>query len=155
MGGTGKAAEGADTELVGYWPMSEGGGRLIKDFAGENSGYLISDEKSGWVDKNHSGAALELSTNGGYVELPGSANNLSFTDAFSIEVWVRPYAADAPIVGKFNTNVKGEYKLYLDSECRPCFYREAAPYELLRGEQSVPLNEWCLSFFPAGESFCS
>lgn len=142
MGGSGSEAEGAATELVGYWPMSEGGGRLIKDFAGENSGYLISDDKSGWVHPSN-GAALELSANGGYIELPGSASNLSFAGDFSIEVWVRPYKADAPIVGKFNTNVKGEYKLYLDSECRPCFYREAAPYELLRADQTVPLNEWC------------
>ena len=88
------------------------------------------------------GAALELSANGGYIELPGSASNLSFAGDFSIEVWVRPYEADAPIVGKFNTNVKGEYKLYLDSECRPCFYREAAPYKLLRADQTVPLKEW-------------
>ena len=102
---------------------------------------MISDDKSGWVHPSN-GAALELSANGGYIELPGSASNLSFAGDFSIEVWVRPYKADAPIVGKFNTNVKGEYKLYLDSECRPCFYREAAPYKLLRADQTVPLKEW-------------
>ena len=42
---------------------------------------------------------------------------------FTIEVWVKPAAPDVPIVGKYNTNVRGEYKLYIDKALRVVFYR--------------------------------
>jgi len=56
---------------------------------------------------------LDPNTGGGYIHLSSeSATVLSFgkRGTFTIELWCMPSEPDVPLVGKFNTNVRGEYK---------------------------------------------
>ena len=129
-----KSSEGG---LLAYFPMTEGSGRTIRDRVDvTNSGFLISDT-SGWVDKGFAGEghtagngmceALRFDgSSGGFVQLPSTARSLSFlgSQPYTIEAWVCPNCADVPVVGKFNSLVRGEYKLWIDADSRVAFYRE-------------------------------
>jgi hypothetical protein len=143
----------SDGGLLAYFPMTEGSGRTIRDRLDvTNSGFLISDT-SGWVDKGFVGEgrtaesgvceALRFDgSSGGFVQLPSTARSLSFlgSQPFTIEAWVCPSSADVPIVGKFNSLVRGEYKLWIDAESRVAFYREAEPREVIRSADAVALQ---------------
>ena len=88
--------------------------------------------------------SLHFDGTSGYIQVPSSVRALSFTgcNPFSIEVWVKPEKGDAPIIGKFNTHVKGEYKLFIDNDGKLVFYREAPPFGRLTTQRAVPLFVW-------------
>jgi hypothetical protein len=137
------AERGREEEsLVGYWRLQEGGGRLVEDLSKSGiEGYLISDG-GGWMTLLTTSLHFDGTT--GYIQVPSSVRALSFTgrEPFGIEVWVKPEKSDGPVIGKFNTHVKGEYKLFIDSECKLCFYREAPPFKRLTTDRKIPLFVW-------------
>ena len=142
--------KGAESGLIAYFPMTEGSGRTICDrLDATMSGFLISDT-SGWVDRGFVGEgraessreALHFDGQSGFVQLPSTAHTLSFLKRkpFTIEAWICPDRADVPIIGKFNSHVRGEYKLWIDADSRLAFYREAEPREIVRSRCAIALS---------------
>jgi len=110
-------------ELVGYWPMGEGGGIRAQDLSGKgNHGTLtnmVQGSTSGWTGGKF-GRAMRFDGTDDYLTIADN-DNLSFTDGirdipFSISFWARPtvFSIDRWVFDKRN-NVTGsnEYQVTL------------------------------------------
>ncbi len=87
---------GAETGLVGYWPLNEGEGVVIKD-AGANQldGKIIAPENAKWVAGRDGGKALEFGgVNGqaGYVYIP-TLKKADFSQGMTVMCWALPSKA--------------------------------------------------------------
>jgi len=85
LGETAPGLEG----LVLYFPLNEGPGNTVKDLSGEGNNGKI-EGGANWVD-GKIGKALEFDGVSGYVAAPDS-KSLDFTEAITVELWVRPNA---------------------------------------------------------------
>ena len=91
--------------------------------------------------------ALHFDGTGDYVVLDnvGSNTSLSFTGtaSFTLEAWINREANSnsADIISKNNGGVNSNYRLFINSDGKPVFAREASPWSLV-GSTVIPVNEW-------------
>ena len=75
----------------------------------------------------------------------GSNANLAFTGTtnFTLEAWINreTNANSADIISKNNGGVNSNYRLFINSDGKPVFAREASPWSIV-GSNSIPINEW-------------
>jgi gliding motility-associated-like protein len=75
----------------------------------------------------------------------GSNANLAFTGTtnFTLEAWINREANSntADIISKNNGGVNSNYRLFINSDGKPVFAREASPWSLV-GSTVIPVNEW-------------
>jgi hypothetical protein len=75
----------------------------------------------------------------------GSNANLAFTGttSFTLEAWINreTNANSADIISKNNGGVNSNYRLFINSDGKPVFAREASPWSIV-GSNSIPINEW-------------
>lgn len=107
--------------LVGYWPMNEGGGTQAGDFSGQQDNGTLTSSPS-WVTGKYGKALSFASASSQYVTM-GNAGPVNFSGnvSFSLSAWVKTtqslsagnYAA---VAGKgFLANVRG-YGFFLDGD---------------------------------------
>lgn len=82
----GKISYEIELSLIGYWPMDEGTGVITMD-AGRNGNTGTLTNGPTWTT-GKSGGALNFDGTNDFVSV-GNANNLSTTNAITIEAWVK------------------------------------------------------------------
>jgi hypothetical protein len=140
------AAAGAESfPLVGWWPMNEGSGQVIRDWSGHgNNGTLGStpladDNDPSWIPGVFFGSALRFDGND-FVKIP-DASSLE-PKAITVAAWFRGASSPGPfkyIVSKgAHACDSGSYGLYSSSNGGLAFYIGDGSQQFIRSPEAPP-----------------
>jgi Concanavalin A-like lectin/glucanases superfamily len=147
------ATAGADGfPLVGWWPMNEGSGQVIRDWSGRgNHGMLgstsgVDDNDPAWIPGVFSGSALRFSGND-FVQIPDSSS-LEPTK-MTVAAWFRgdqsPGASRYVVSKGANNCESGSYGLYTGSSGGMAFYVGDGTQAYTKSPEAPPSvwdNKW-------------
>ncbi len=143
------AAAGADGfPLVGWWPMNEGSGQVVRDWSGHgNNGQLgstsgVDANDPSWIPGVFSGSALRFDGND-LVKIPDSTS-LEPTKV-TVAAWIRGTSSPGQfryIVGKGATGcASGSYGLYSSENGGVAFYIGDGSQQFVRSPEA-PTSVW-------------
>lgn len=88
-------ADGINKGLVGFWPLSQGAGRVAEDISPNKRHGTLTNVTDGWATSKF-GRTLKLDGTDDYVSIPHSAiYDVTATNALTVSIWAAPVAVSA------------------------------------------------------------
>ena len=135
---------GLGQNLVGYWPMEEGGGTSIVDASGNGNDGALTGSPT-WAAGQRGTFALSLNGSTQYALVPDAAS-LELTTSITLAAWIEPAGASAAtqyLVKKATINGTDGYELSLSSAGKVFVrFNQKTPGDTFRinSTTSYPLN---------------
>ncbi len=132
---------GASQEPIAAYPFDEGSSEIVHDYVGAHDGTVHGAE---WREEGRYGGSLHFDGEEDLVTIP-SAKDLAFTEAFTLEAWVRPdeanewsavFTKESPSQISYQLHAEGEHEA-------PVGYVTGGEGEAeVEGSSPIPAGKW-------------
>jgi prepilin-type N-terminal cleavage/methylation domain-containing protein len=105
-----------DSALVGYWPMTDGGGTSVADYSGANNGGSFSGSPTWQTSGCKLSVCLDFPTGANNISIP-STSSLNITKNLTITMWIKgntliPGGTSFHPISKWTGTTDANYVLY-------------------------------------------